>query len=288
MKRYIAVVLMLCLTLMFGGCKEKSKEFVAGDNELILLTSTPKGGVETYEIYTTNIMIYVDGTVKIYASDFVRWFGAEDIPEMTLQLTPEEIEEIKGLIIAEDLYNLREDVGNKDGISGTVKYMTIYSANGTNKTGGISVSNRQFVRAYDRIENLVREELYIYTNEIDETQYTGHINFNNRNIAIQDRAGNTILDNEYVNDVYAYSEETTEGMKYYTVIEYNDYGGEILTKATMGANSESPVVLSLHINNYFETSVAVYETPYENKLYILQNTQEDANQLTEKIKTGLK
>lgn len=288
MKRYYILVCLLCLMVVLSGCKEKDKEFVMGDKELIHLTSTPRGEVETYEIYTTNIMIYVDGTVRIYASDFVKWLGDGEIPVTTLKLSPEEIKEIENLIISNNLYNLREDVGNKDGISGTVKHMTIYGAKGTNTTGGISVSNRQFVRAYDRIEGLVKEDLYIYLNAIEELQYKGYQRYLKRNVEILDRDGKVILDYESINNVYTHSQEDAEGMRYYTVIEYNQYGGETLYSVTSIATKEKPDIFTLHISGNFETNIVVEERIRDSKIYIPGESEEQANQLTEKIKENIR
>ena len=288
MKKHFLLILMLGLILVMGGCKDKNKEFVAGDKELIHLTSTPRGGVETYQIYTTNIMIYVDGTVKIYASDFVRWFGKEDIPELTVKLTPEEIQEIKDLIISEDLYNLRENVGNKDNIEGVIKHMTVYAADGSNTTGGISVSNRQFVRAYERIESMVREELYIYQAEIADVQYKGFVNYSNRNVQIMDREGFVILSQDNIENLEVVSEKTVETETFYVVLTFNEKGGDIIRDATMKATAEDPVVFSLSINGVFETNISVREALYEDKLYISRGTEEEAEALKDKIKSGMK
>ena len=290
MRKYILMVFMLGLMLVLGGCKEKDKEFVMGDNELIHLTSTPRGGVETYQIYTTNIVIYVDGRVRIYASDFVRWFGRDEIPELTLYISQEAVKEIEQLIITNNVYNLREDVGNKDGISGVVKRMTVYAADGTNTTGGISVSNRQFVRTYDRVEAMVREDLYVYQGEINQIQYEGYISYSNRSVQLLDREGKTIMDHELINDVYTYEEvlEEDEQTAYYTVIEFNQDGAEILEDATFWATQEDVVVLTLHINGAFETNVTVKNVLNDGKLYIPQDTKEAADTLTEKIQSGLR
>ncbi len=288
MKRYVLLVSLLCIVLLCSGCQNKSKEFVPGDSELIQLTSTPKGGVETYEIYTTNIMIYVDGTVKIYASDFVRWFGKEDIPELTVKLTQEEIQEIKDLIVSEDLYNLRENVGNKDNIEGVIKHMTVYSVDGSNRTGGISVSNRQFVRAYERIESMVREELYIYQAEIADVQYKGFVNYSNRNVKIMDREGFMILNQDNIENLEVVSEKAVETETFYVVITFNEKGGDIIRDATMKATAEDPVVFSLSINDVFETNISVREALYEDKLYIAGGTEEEAEALKDKIKSGMR
>ncbi len=288
MKKYFTLVCFLCLMLLLGGCKEKDKEFVPGDNELIHLTSTPKGGVETYQIYTMNIMIYVDGTVKIYASDFVKWLGNEDIPELTFTITPDEVEEIKQLIIEQDIYNLREEVGNRDGISGTIKRMTVYAADGTNTTGGVSISNKQFVTVYDGIEAIVREELYLYTGEINSIQYEGYVLYTNRSVELLDRDGQTVLDHENINDVYTYSQELEAGVAYYTVIEFNQYGGETLGNLSFWATKDNPVVLKLHINGSFETNITITNELNENKLYIPQASEAEAEELAEKIRSGLR
>lgn len=288
MKKHFLLIFMLGLILVMGGCKDKNKEFVAGDKELIHLTSTPRGGVETYQIYTTNIMIYVDGTVRIYASDFVRWFGKEDIPELTVKLTQEEIQEIKDLIISEDLYNLRENVGNKDNIEGVIKHMTVYAADGSNTTGGISVSNRQFVRAYERIESMVREELYIYQAEIADVQYKGFVNYSNRNVQIMDREGFVILSQDNIENLEVVSEKTVETETFYVVLTFNEKGGDIIRDATMKATAEDPVVFSLSINGVFETNISVREALYEDKLYISRGTEEEAEALKDKIKSGMK
>ncbi len=286
-KKYYTLVLIFCLLFLLGGCKEKEKEFVPGDKELIHLTSTPKGGVETYQIYTTNIKIFVDGTVIIYASDFVRWLGDGDIPQTVFTISPEEVEQIKQIIVDGNLYNLREDVGNKDGIDGVIKKMTIYGQAGTHTTGGISVSNRQFVRAYDTIESIVREELFIYTGEINSIQLKGYERFVTRSVEILDREGGPLLDHTYINDVYTYVEELDSGNVYYTVIEFNTYGVDILKEFTAWASEEEIIAVSIHVNGSFEKAVAI-TTPISNgKMYIQQNDEISANAFVEKIKSGM-
>ncbi len=288
MKKYVLIGFMLLALLMLGGCGEKEKVFVAGENELIHLTTTPRGGVETYEIYTTNIMIYVDGTVKIYASDFVKWFGHDHIPEFTFSISKEEVEVIKQLIVDNNLYNLREDVGNKDGISGTVKHMTIYAADGTNTTGGISVSNRQFTRSYDGIENIVREELFLYQTEIRDIQYKGFVEYSNRRVELIDRTGDCVLNDEVINDVYAHTEEMTDQNAYYVIIEFNQQGGEILKDLSYWATKEDMVVLSLHLNGDFETKISINGPLVEYKLYIPQQSEEEAIALAKKIRESMR
>ncbi len=286
MKKYFLLSFILCILFMLGGCGEKRKTFVAGEGELIHLTSTPKGDVESYQIYTTNIMIYLDGTVKIYASDFVKWFGKEDeIPELTLSITPEEIEEIKQLIVDNDLYNLRENVGNKDGISGTIKQMTIYAADGTNTTGGVSVSNRQFTRSYDRIENLVREDLFLYQSEINKIQYQGYIEFINRRVEFMDRSNKCLFSHQDINDVYAYTEEISEEEKaYYVIVEFNQQGGELLRKLSAYATVDNTEILTLYLSGNYETQITITGPINDYKLYIPQASEEDALALVSKIR----
>ena len=270
---------------MLGGCGEKEKTFVAGENELIHLTSTPKGGVETYEIYTTNIMIYVDGTVKIYASDFVKWFGKDDeVPEITFSISLEEVEAIKQLIVDNNLYNLREDVGNKDGISGTFKQMTIYAADGTNITGGISVSNRQFTKSYDRIEGIVREELFLYQTEIDDIQYKGYVVFTNRRVELMDRNGTCILNDETINDVYTYTEALDDASAYYVIVEFNQQGGELLRNISASATRDDVVLLSLHLNGDYVTNINITGPLNDYKLYIPQPSEDEAIAMATRIK----
>ncbi|MBE5954153.1 MAG: hypothetical protein E7257_08370 [Lachnospiraceae bacterium] len=286
MKKYVLISFILCALLMLGGCGEKEKTFVAGENELIHLTSTPMGGVETYEIYTTNIMIYVDGTVKIYASDFVKWLGKEeDIPEITLNITPEQIEEIKQLIVENDLYNLRENVGNKDGISGTLKQMTIYAVDGTNTTGGVSVSNRQFTRSYDRIENLVREDLFLYQSEINKIQYQGYIEFINRRVEFMDRGNECLFNHQDINDVYAHTEEISDEEKvYYVIVEFNQHGGELLRELSDSATADNTEILTLYLSGNYETQITITGPLNDYKLHIPQASEEDALALATKIK----
>ncbi len=288
MKRILLLSFIFCALMSLTGCGDKEKVFVAGDNELIHLTSTPRGGVETYEIYTTNIMIYVDGTVKIYASDFVRWFGEGEIPEFTFYVSKEEVEAIKQLIVDNNLYNLREDVGNKDGISGTVKQITVYGTEGTNTTGGISVSNRQFTRSYDGVEAIVREELFLYQTEIKDIQYKGFVEFSNRRVELVDRTGACVLNDEVINDVYAHTEELGNQNAYYVIMEFNQQGGESLKEITYWASKEDIVVLSLHLNGDFETKISINAPLLDYKLYIPQESEDEAIALAKKITESMR
>ena len=280
-KKIFLVTVILGLAFCLIGCKEEKKQLTFGDNQLVLLTSTPKGQSETYQMYTMNIMIYANGTVEIYASDFARWFGYEEIPVSTIYLTDEEIQEIKDIIVAQDIYNLRENVGNKDGISGTDKYITVYSATDSHTTGGTSVSNRQFVRAYDGIYEYVREECFNYIGQIEKTQIDGYNAYQSRSVYIADDVDNHVFSGSDINNVYVDQDKVAEG-QYYVVIELDSYSQEKLTQLSMNAE-DNIVILTLYINDTMKSKITIDSFIGDGKLYIECGTIQDADKLCQEL-----
>lgn len=280
-KNIFFITIMLGLVLCVAGCGQDKKQLTFGDEQLVLLTSTPKGQSETYQMYTTNIMIYANGTVEIYASDFARWFGNEDIPVSTFYLSSDEVQAIKELILAQDVYNLRENVGNKDDIAGTDKYITVYSATDSHTTGGTSVSNRQFVRAYDGIYEYVREECFQYIGQIEDIQMNGYIAYQNRSVYIADEEDNHVFSGNDINKVYV-DEELVEKGEYYVVIELDSYSKDKLVQLSMNAE-ENVVVLTLYINDTLKSKLTIDSFIGDGRLYIKCDNIQNAEKLCQEL-----
>lgn len=275
------VAIILCMMFCIVGCGEEKTQLTFGDGQLVLLTSTPKGQSETYQMYTTNIMIYANGTVEIYASDFARWFGSGEVPIATCYLSGEEVQAIKDIILEQDVYNLRENVGNKDGITGTDKYITVYSATDSHTTGGTSVSNRQFVRAYDGIYEYVREECFNYIGQIEKIQTDGYKAYQSRSVYIADDVDNHVFSGSDINKVYVDQELVDKG-EYYVVIELDSYSKEKLTQLSMNAE-ENVVVLTLYINDTLKAKITIDSFIGDGKLYIRCENIQNADALCKEL-----
>ncbi len=298
MKKAILTLCMLVLCITLTSCKKE--EFTFSNNEIVMLSTTPVGGVETYEMYTINIKIYADGRVMVYADNFNRWLGKDEIPVEEFTLSPAIVENIKRKLLEENIPYLRENVGNKDNIEGTRRTITVYGTNGEHTVGGISPSNREFIRAYDYVYECVRENVFIYSSQIADIQKEGYIAFQNRNVKITDELDDIILSDEYINNVFfeempAKEEDNNEGnltteateKLYSVVLEFNTEATEYLNKLTAECDEEA-INLKLHINDTYETTVMIDYNITDGKIYFnnytLENAEDLANRITESIK----
>ncbi|MDE6023967.1 MAG: hypothetical protein K2G45_00785 [Lachnospiraceae bacterium] len=161
--------------LAFCGCgKEEIPEL--NQDRLIEITSKPIGMTEDYMSYTLHICIYNDCSVEIYADNFDKLYDELDRKTQHISISSTELDALKELILKERAYDMRENVGNRDLTIGTAKTFTVYSSFGTHKSGGLSPSNINFLKVYDFVYNLAREESIEYCRILDKKLLDGYNN----------------------------------------------------------------------------------------------------------------
>ncbi len=286
MKKVIFTLCMLLLCVTLAGCNKK-EEFIFGNNEIVTISTTPVGGVETYEMYTINVTIYADGKVLLYADNFNRWMGEEEIPIEEFKIPPVMVENIKTTLFNENIPYLHENVGNKDKIDGTRKTITVYGTPRNHTVGGISPSNRQFNKAYDYIYEIVRENVFIYTTSIKEIQQEGYNNFQRRNVKITNNVDEVLLTDELINQVFYEEMNISDNDREVSVvIEFNAEGKNFLKEDTKSCEEEGKVY-KLHINDSYETMVMIDYNITDGRLYFNGYTLEDAEDLVNRINEAI-
>lgn len=263
-KKIILIINLIFILMISGACGEKddTPDF-ATDGLIVTLSSTPKDIEEEAFTYTINIEVYSDGTVKIYADNFSKWYGEGDPKIDELKITESEVDEIKQLIIDEDLYHLHENVGNKDDISGVEKRLTIYTVDDEYSIYGISPSNVKFNRVYDLIYGLKRDELASYILYVNDIQNKGSAN--DVGISILDSNDNIIFVNSDIENISTQNmdkesidENNTENddnsndeSVYKVVIELTDENIEKLYEITQYADNRDYITMNLYVDNAF-------------------------------------
>ncbi|MBQ9610165.1 MAG: hypothetical protein IJV15_12075 [Lachnospiraceae bacterium] len=279
------------------GKKDNTPEF-SDDGMLVKLSATPKDIEEEPFTYTTNIEVYSDGTVKIYADNFSKWYGKDEPDVEELKIDDSELGEIKQAIVDEDLYHLHEDVGNKDGISGVEKKLTVYTKSGEYSVYGINPSNVKFNKVYDLIYGLRRDELATYILYIEDIQKKGSVD--DIGVTIEDSCEKILFDNSdikdiYIEDVSVYSEEEDEDLhedntsKYKIVIELTDENVESLYEMTKYADSMNYVAFNLYVdkslNMILYTDVPIEDGKiYSNSDYTEEAAENAAEMLVNELK----
>lgn len=262
-KKILFINLMFILIVLCSCGKNDDTPDFAEDGILVKLSSTPKDIEEAAYTYTTNIEVYNDGTVKIYADSFEKWYGEAEPETVELKIADSDIEEIKRVIIDEDLYHLHENVGNKDDISGVEKTLTVYTIAGKYSVHGISPSNVKFNKVYDYIYGLKRDELTSYIVNINDIQKNG--SENDTGLIILDGNGNVLFENLDIKSIkiqdissVVYENEEAEddsGMEevpmYKIVFELSEDKYERLYELTKDADSRNYITFNLYVDNTF-------------------------------------
>lgn len=314
MKKYkfftMAVLVVFVLVCMTGCGEEKQPELA--DGKFIKLSNTPMGEMSIIDIYTLNIEVHQDKTVIIYADDFDKWLGEGECPIVKTSITDDEINELKQLIADNDLYNMREDIGNKNVKDGDKKSLTLYTVNGGHTSGGMNPSNRKFLKIYDYLYELVREEVYSYKLDISDLQEDGASSMNNQGIRITDYLDNIVLTDEYIDEIRiasyseqpqvipdedsasetdAFSNEDTEDEaeeKYCVAIVLNAEGTELMCNLTLGCE-EKPGLYYLYLHGTYRNAISVgYNITdgiiYLNEAYTREQAEAEVQVLSETIK----
>ena len=124
-KKLIFIPLLL-LAVCLVSCEKKNKAPEFADDLFVMLSYEPANSDDIAKTYKLNVEIYRDGTVRIYANDFLKWYG-KDVPGIqTSTISQDDVKKIEKMIIDEDLYHLQRDVGNKTNMEG-IKTLTVYT-----------------------------------------------------------------------------------------------------------------------------------------------------------------
>lgn len=283
-KKCWLIVCLLCIIFILSACD--SKELVLADDMFLKVSSTVKGqDVETYEMYTLNLEIYQDGTIRCYADEFNRWLSQEECPVETMKVTQEEIAEIQARIEEADLYHMRERISSPDSKEGEYKSLTIYTTKGEHTTGGLNPSSQDFLKVYDYIENLTREMVYGYRTKITAMQQKGLSFQQTKGVTITDAQENEIVANEDINDVYVtfgdmheqYVATDTDGIDemeedalYYVTIRLSDDMAERMEGDTAGCTPDLPEYYKLYENQTYVFTFGVQEQIKNGEMYVYE------------------
>ncbi|MBR1816046.1 MAG: hypothetical protein IJ763_05025 [Lachnospiraceae bacterium] len=294
-KKILLISMIFTLVLLCACGEESDTPDFAEDGILVKLSARPKDIEEDIYTYTTNIEVYNDGTIKIYAEEFSKWYGEEEPEIVELKITESEIEEIKRTILDEDLYHMHENVGNKDDISGVEKRLTIYTTEGEYSIHGISPSNVKFNRVYDLIYGLKRDELASYLININDIQKKGNIN--DTGICIIDSNGSIIFRNsdiesiniQNMNDITDEDDTSRKDIPpYKIVIKVKEDNVERLNELTQYADEKNYVTFNLNVDNKFYMLLYTCEPIedgkiYSNNDYTMEEAEETVNELVSEL-----
>ena len=276
---FIILVLMICICSV--SCKKKKRAPEFADDLFVTLSYEPANNDDIAKAYRVNMEVYQDGTVRIYANGFVKWYG-KDVPGIeTFKISEDDVKKIKKLIVDEDLYHLQRDIGNKNNMEGIKKTLTVYTKDGEYSVYGINPSNRSFNKVYDFIYELGVEKNATYTAQIDEIQRKGFEN--DVGLYIKDNFGNVVFAKEDINDIYFDPE------KEMIVIELNDEKAKDLENMTYYIGSDNLLSMSLYNDNEFVIMLVAYENTSDGKIYVSGGfeTEEEMNKFIENLKEGL-
>ncbi len=293
------ILCLLSMLFLLSACGNQEAELA--DDIFLKVTSTAKGeGVETYEMYTLNLEIHQDGTVRCYADDFNRWLSTEECPEDTIKLTQEQIVQIQAYMDEVDLYHMRENIGNRDLKEGEYKSLTVYTTDGEHTSGGLNPSNQEFLKVYDYVENLTREMTYSYRAKIRDLQKKGLAYQQAKGITITDAQENEIVTTDSINDVYVtfgdaherYEQTMTDAERksdlYYVTIKLSDDMAEQMELDTAGCTPDLPEYYKLYENETYTLTFGIQQQIKNGELYVYETTDAaEAKSMAEQFRNSV-
>ncbi|MCM1207581.1 MAG: hypothetical protein NC309_01560 [Ruminococcus sp.] len=287
--------MLFCINLC--SCSEKEPPSL-NQEKLIEITSRPLGMVDRYKLYTLHICVYNDCTVELYANDFDYWYSDAACERTTVQITEAELEDIKRAIEENDALNLNENVGNRDLREGTIKSFVIYADDGEHRSGGLSPSNRSFLRVYDLVYNLVREESFVYTGSIERLQAEGYGRRFDRGPRLHDSKDTRIITTDMIQDFVIVPAEEIEVADatqtdaevdelYGAAILLNEEGTAAIYDAT-GYVTDEPLIFFLYNNNTLYDIVKINNQIKDGTIYLNHIYNEaDAVKVVDELEASL-
>ncbi len=286
MKKHIGVLNILIIYVMLAisltSCVGKDSYPAFSDGLFVKISYTPVNVNEDETTFTVNVEILQDGTMYIYADNFVKWYGENEPDRMKLKLSDEEVEDVKKSIIREGLFDMHNDVGNKDITEGIRKEIIIYTAEGEYSIYGINPSNRSFNKVYEQIYGLRREELVTYVDKINEIQETG--SRNDVGIYLTNQSGNKIFLKEDIENIYSeeYYPEGEEEPKTRIVFVLNDEAQAILDDAGAYTDKKKQISYKMYNDNKYIFDVIVNES--DDGCFLFADVLYDEKELEDVIK----
>lgn len=300
MKKTLFFVMVLLLVFCLFGCKEEEEQINYSNDLLFKVTNTPIDMTEKYKEYTLNIEIYNDGKAVIYGSDFDTWYGNSEIPTFETEVEPEEIQTAKDMIKEKNIMNFPENIGNKDNIAGNEKYLYVYTDKGELKTGGVSPSNKRFLKVYEYIYRLVAEEVVTYTTNLEKLQKNeismilarglkvcnseDQLLFDESDIEAFEKA-EVIKEVEYATDTDILFEEAVDNVnkeKHYTIIIKLDKESTVKLEKDTKNCEKSPKNYNFYVDGNFEGIIVVDAPIYDGRLKLsIELNEKEANDIIE-------
>lgn len=163
------IILIFVIISILSGC-HKSIDFVE-DGPFILLTNK-KGGENYYvDFYPRNIAVYSDGTIRIYTERTEDIIVEDDAPEVHVQITDEEVEEIQKTIEKNKFFQLEEELSDPGVMDGPSQYVTVYAQTESKRVGGEWPIDENFQAIRGVVLDHVREEYDQWLDDIEEYIY---------------------------------------------------------------------------------------------------------------------
>lgn len=299
-KEIVCMVSIVCLILSLTGCGKKEDETLADGMFLMVSSKVIGEDVETYEMYTLHAEISDNGNVRIYADDFNRWVPKDACPEVSMQLTMDQIQKIKDIIEEIDLYHMRRNIGNRDLKEGEYKELTLYTMQGEHVSGGMNPSNRDFTKLYDYVEGLIREEEYRYRTRISDMQKKAIATEQKKGVFVTDSQDGELVSKEEMNDVYVtcgpehsrYEEGATADIKepvnYYVTFLMSDSGAKKMQEDTKGCTPENVMYYKVYKDNAYAFTFCLQEPVVSDEVYVYETTDvEEAMTMATQLRESL-
>lgn len=163
MKKLIVISLMTVFWL--SGCSEKINFVEEGPFVKMIFRSNSE---EYYlDHYPGIITVSHDGELRVFTeevrnlwTDEVEVEIGEDPPTVELQLSENEVKEIKKVITKNDFLSLDENLTDDGVQDGSMTHITVYMEDGEYRVGGANVSDERFRTIYKAIFKHLTDGIY--------------------------------------------------------------------------------------------------------------------------------
>lgn len=163
-------MLLFVTLLLCSSCSQKDDSVeeidFAEEGKFVEMRLASASQEKKLDHYPEIITVSNDGIVRVFTEDTytrrgkVNLYVGEDPPEIEIEITDKEVEEIKQTITESKFFSLPTDVTDEGVMDGSSVYITVYARDEERKVGGQNPNNEQFSTVEDVIFEHVADEFY--------------------------------------------------------------------------------------------------------------------------------
>lgn len=165
-KMITALLICALAILILPACQSKKLQFEPV-SILISYKIDPMDQLNPWSSYQTNVDIYNDGRVEMYADNYKAGFEGS-VPPYSTKLTTQQITTLQESIVQNNFMNLSENISNSNSLDTTYYQITAHSKKKHHTVGGVSPTNQDFIAVKNVLKEQLGNEILSFQNQVNQ------------------------------------------------------------------------------------------------------------------------